>query len=187
MYRMRGAAPEKATALCLCAGIIADTLHLTSPTTTETDREILTWLSGVAGINGAEFVQEFFAAGSMLRESTPERALESDRKVFEENGWRMSISQIEELGLDVFAQRETDLHAALVALLEKQGLHFACLMVTDITEHDSVLLVAGNEKLIAEIEYPELRRHVFELAGVVSRKKQLFPYLSRIVAKVAAP
>jgi manganese-dependent inorganic pyrophosphatase len=47
--------------------------------------------------------------------------------------------------------------------------------------------VAGNEKLIAEIEYPELRRHVFELAGVVSRKKQLFPYLSRIVAKVAAP
>ena len=187
MFRMRGAAPEKATALCLCAGIIADTLHLTSPTTTETDREILTWLSGVAGINGAEFVQEFFAAGSMLRESTPERALESDRKVFEENGWRMSISQIEELGLDVFAQRETDLHAALVALLEKQGLHFACLMVTDITEHDSVLLVAGNEKLIAEIEYPELRRHVFELAGVVSRKKQLFPYLSRIVAKVAAP
>ena len=187
MYRMRGAAPDKATSLCLCAGIIADTLHLTSPTTTDTDHDILRWLSGLAEIDAAQFVQEFFAAGSMLRESTAERALESDRKVFEENGWRMSISQIEELGLDVFAERETELHAALVALLDKQGIHFACLMVTDITEHDSVLLVAGNEKLIAEIEYPELRRHVFELAGVVSRKKQLFPYLSRIVAKVAAP
>lgn len=187
MYRMRDAAPDKATAICLCAGIVSDTLHLTSPTTTNTDHEILEWLVGIAGIDREKFVRDFFAAGSMLRGSTAERALESDRKVFEENGWRISISQIEELGLGEFAKRETDLQSALEKLLDKHGLHFACLMVTDIGEHDSVLLVAGNEKLISEIEYPELRRHVYEMAGVVSRKKQLFPYLSRIVAKTAAP
>ena len=187
MYRMRDAAPDKATAICLCAGIISDTLHLTSPTTTNTDHEILEWLVGIAGINRAKFVQDFFAAGSMLRGSTAERALESDRKVFEENGWRISISQIEELGLGEFAKREAELHATLEKLLDKHALHFACLMVTDIGRHDSVLLVAGSDKLIAEIEYPELHRHVYKMAGVVSRKKQLFPYLSRIVAKVAAP
>ena len=187
MYRMRDAAPDKATAICLCAGIISDTLHLTSPTTTNTDHEILEWLVGIAGINRAKFVQDFFAAGSMLRGSTAERALESDRKVFEENGWRISISQIEELGLGEFAKREAELHATLEKLLDKHALHFACLMVTDIGRHDSVLLVAGSDKLIAEIEYPELHRHVYKMSGVVSRKKQLFPYLSRIVAKVAAP
>ena len=187
MYRMRDAAPDKATAICLCAGIISDTLHLTSPTTTNTDHEILEWLVGIAGIDRAKFVQDFFAAGSMLRGSTAERALESDRKVFEENGWRISISQIEELGLGEFAKREAELHATLVKLLDKHALHFACLMVTDIGRHDSVLLVAGSDKLIAEIEYPELHRHVYKMSGVVSRKKQLFPYLSRIVAKVAAP
>lgn len=187
MYRLRGSQPDKAAALCLCAGIVSDTLNLTSPTTTGTDHETLAWLAGIAGIDREQFVRDFFAAGSMLREATADKALESDRKVFEENGWRISISQIEELGLGEFEKREHELHAALERLLDRHGLHFACLMVTDITEHDSVLLAAGSGKIIAEIEYPELRRHVYEMPGVVSRKKQLFPYLSSIVARLSAP
>jgi manganese-dependent inorganic pyrophosphatase len=187
MYRMRGAAPDKGTAICLCAGIISDTLHLTSPTTTSTDKEILAWLAGIGGIDSAQFVKDFFAAGSMLRENTPDRALESDRKVFEENGWHISISQIEELGLDEFWKREKDLQAALQALLTKHSLHFACLMVTDITRHHSVLLVAGDQRVIDSIDYPEAKEHIYDMPGVVSRKKQLFPYMSHVVTKLAAP
>lgn len=187
MFQMRDAAPDRATALCLCAGIISDTLHLTSPTTTNTDHEILAWLAGIAGVESGKFARDFFAAGSMLRESCAARAIESDRKVFEENGWRVSISQIEELGLDEFWKRERELHSALDDLIAKHDLHFACLMVTDITRNDSVLLTAGSEKVMAEIEYPELRKHVHEMAGIVSRKKQLFPYLSLIVGKLSAP
>ncbi len=188
MYRMRQAAPDKGTAICLCAGIISDTLHLTSPTTTNSDREILEWLSGIGGIDSSQFVKDFFAAGSMLRENTPERALESDRKVFEENGWHISISQIEELGLDEFWKREAALQSALQTLLEKHSLHFACLMVTDITRHHSVLLVAGDQRVIDAIDYPQSRDgSVYEMAGVVSRKKQLFPYMSHVVTKLAPP
>lgn len=187
MYRMREAAPDKATAICLCAGIISDTLHLTSPTATNTDKEILEWLSGIGGIDSAQFVKDFFAAGSMLREHTPERALESDRKVFEENGWHISISQIEELGLDEFWKREGELQGALQALLTKHSLHFACLMVTDITRHHSVLLVAGDQRVIDAIDYPQAKENVYDMAGVVSRKKQLFPYMSHVVTKLAAP
>lgn len=187
MYRMRGLVPDKATALCLCAGLISDTLHLTSPTTTNTDKDILSWLSGVAGIDRDQFVKDFFAAGSMLRESTPAAAIESDRKEFEENGWRISISQIEELGLDEFWKREDDLLAALEAVRDKRGLHFSCLMVTDISEHNSVLLVTGNQRVIDGIEYPEMRPHLHHMPGVVSRKKQLFPYLGRVLSKIAAP
>jgi manganese-dependent inorganic pyrophosphatase len=184
MYRMRGAAPEKAVAICLCAGIISDTLHLTS---TDSDKEILTWLSDIGGIDSTQFVKDFFAAGSMLREQTPDRALESDRKVFEENGWHISISQIEELGLDEFWKREKELQGALQALLTKHSLHFACLMVTDITRHHSVLLVAGDARIIAAIDYPQAAPHVYDMPGVVSRKKQLFPYMSHVVTKLAAP
>ncbi len=189
MYRMQKAAPDRSTAVCLCAGIISDTLHLTSPTTTSTDREILEWLSGIAGIDCARFVKDFFAAGSMLREQTPERALESDRKVFEENGWHISISQIEELGLDGLWKREADLHRALEALLEKHSLHFACLMVTDITRHHSVLLTAGDKRIIEQVDadHAALRANVFDLPGVVSRKKQLFPYMSHVVTKLSPP
>lgn len=187
MFRMRAMVPDKATAICLCAGLISDTLHLTSPTTTNTDREILPWLAGIAGIDMKEFVREFFAAGSMLKDCVAASAIESDRKEFEENGWRISISQIEELGLGEFWKREEDLHAALDAVCKAKDLHFTCLMVTDITDHNSVLLVAGNQRVAEAIEYPQLRKHLFEMKGVVSRKKQLFPYLSRIVGKLAAP
>jgi manganese-dependent inorganic pyrophosphatase len=187
MHRMQGLEPDKPVAFCLCAGMIADTLHLTSPTTTDTDREILPWLAGIAGIDTTVFVQEFFAAGSMLRESAPAQAIESDRKEFEENGWRLSISQIEELGLAEFWKQEAALCDALAEIIGKRNVHFACLLVTDITAHNSVLVTAGNEKISDAIEYPKIAPHVFGLDGVVSRKKQLFPYISRVVAKLTAP
>ena len=187
MFRMRGLAPDQPTALCLCAGMVSDTLNLTSPTTTNTDREILPWLAGIAGIQAEAFVKDFFAAGSMLRENSPAAAVESDRKEFEENGWRISISQIEELGLDEFWKREQDLQAALDTVCKAKQVHFACLMVTDITEHYSVLLVAGNERVVEAIEYPRLHKHLFEMRGVVSRKKQLFPHLGRLLSKLSVP
>ncbi len=187
MYRMQNLAPEPPIAICLCAGLISDTLNLTSPTTTNTDREILPWLAGIAKLDVTQFTADFFAAGSMLRDNTPAAALESDRKEFEENGWRLSISQIEELGLDELWKNEAALHASLEKLRAERRMHFACLLVTDITMHDSVLLTAGDERLSDGIEYPKLKPHLFKLDGVVSRKKQLFPYLSRVVAKLAAP
>ena len=38
-------------AICLCAGILSDTLNLTSPTTARADREMLEWLTGIARID----------------------------------------------------------------------------------------------------------------------------------------
>ncbi|MBL9115204.1 MAG: putative manganese-dependent inorganic diphosphatase [Verrucomicrobiaceae bacterium] len=187
MYRMRAMTPDRAVALCLSAGLISDTLNLTSPTTTNTDRDILGWLCGIAGIDSEQFVKDFFAAGSMLKELAPAAAIESDRKEFTENGWRISISQIEELGLGEFWKREEALEAALKAVCEARKLHFACLMVTDITEHNSVLLTVGDERLTGAIDYPKKARHLFHMPGVVSRKKQLFPYLGRLMSKLAAP
>lgn len=187
MYRLRNLAPDRATAICLCGGLVSDTLNLTSPTTTGTDREILPWLAEIAGIDVVQFTADFFSAGSILRDKPAAVALESDRKEFEENGWRLSISQIEELGLDEFWKQEAALRGALENVVRQRGVHFACLLVTDITRHDSILLTAGSDRASDAIEYPEIKPQVFELKGVVSRKKQLFPYLSRVVGKLAAP
>ncbi len=187
MYRLRSLQPDKATALCLCAGMISDTLNLTSPTTTDTDRDILPWLAGLADIDVAKFTAGFFAAGSMLKDNPASEALESDRKEFDESGWRFSLSQIEELGLSEFWKQESELHSALEKIASERKLHFAGLLVTDITRHDSVFIVAGNPRIAEGIEYPQLKRGVFELKGVVSRKKQLLPYVCRMVGKLGAP
>jgi manganese-dependent inorganic pyrophosphatase len=186
MYRLRGLVPDRSTAICLSAGLIADTLKLTSPTTTNTDREILPWLAGLGGIDIDEFASGFFSAGSMLKDNAPEVAIESDRKAFEESGWRFSLSQIEELGLDEFWKHETALLEALKKLVAAQGLHFAGLLVTDIAEHNSLLLVVGDDRVEEAVEYPRIKRHLFELNGVVSRKKQLLPYVCRLVGRLTA-
>ncbi|MEZ5300439.1 MAG: putative manganese-dependent inorganic diphosphatase [Verrucomicrobiales bacterium] len=183
-YRQAQLEPPPDVAVCLCAGIISDTLNLTSPTATEVDREILAWLAQIGGVDVESFTKGFFAAGSLLKDCAPTEALESDRKEFEESGWRLSISQIEELGLSYFWDQEKALAEELEKLRKKRKLHLACLMVTDVTQHFSVLLACGDKRLLERIEYPEKRAGLYEMPGVVSRKKQLFPHIGRAVAGV---
>ena len=96
----RDVEPSRSTAICLCAGILSDTLNLTSPTTARADREMLEWLTGIAKIDAKKFTEEFFATGSLLRSKTaPSAIVQADRKTFTEYGHKISISQIEEIGM----------------------------------------------------------------------------------------
>jgi manganese-dependent inorganic pyrophosphatase len=177
--------PTKPTAVCLAAGIISDTLKLTSPTTTKQDEKMLQWVAGLAGIDVDEFTRGFFEAGSILKELPSAGVLNADRKEYVEAGWRLSISQIEELGLETLPEREKDLHEALHTLRLDRTLDFACLLVTDITLHRSLLLIDGDPRVLDAIDYPRLRKNVCDLDGVVSRKKQFFPYLSARLSKIS--
>ena len=182
-FRESGKEPDAATALCLCAGLISDTLNLTSPTTTDVDRELRDWLAGIAGVNGDEFAAEFFAAGSLLVHGTPEQIIGSDRKEFTEQGDQISLSQIEELSLDVFPQRREALEVALREVLERGGFALAALLVTDIKSHHSLLLAVGDEKVLEALEFRRCDATLYEAPGIVSRKKQLFPAVCRGLAK----
>ncbi|MEM1441254.1 MAG: putative manganese-dependent inorganic diphosphatase [Verrucomicrobiota bacterium] len=183
-FRAHDITPEKGIALCICAGIISDTLNLTSPTTTEEDREVLEWASSIANVDVDKFKEFFFSAGSVLRGSDVTQAINSDRKEFEESGYRLSISQVEEIGFDYFWPSRDDLQEALRNTIEANGLDFACLMVTDITLNDSLLLVESSPEIRQRISYPKKDSHLFSLKGVVSRKKQLFPYIGSVLAEI---
>lgn len=182
-FRQNGWKPDRATALCLCGGMISDTLNLTSPTTTDTDRDILPWLAEIAGVEPDVFARDFFAAGSMLRSAPADKMIGLDRKEFHEHGWRISISQIEETGLDAFPCRRQELEEGLAALREDRDLDCAALLVTDIRRLYSLLLISGEEAIIREIDSARDKCGTFRLDGVVSRKKQFFPYMSRVLAK----
>lgn len=185
LYQLSSLRPTPPVATCLCAGIISDTLKLTSPTTTNTDREMLAWLAGQAGLVVDEFAREFFAAGSMLRGADIGTILNTDCKSFTEHGWKIVISQIEELSLDAFQGRADELRDGLRELCRQKGADFACLMITDITRHFSLLLTSGNQAVVDEIDFPRLEPDLFEMNGIVSRKKQFFPYISRVLARAA--
>ncbi|MEC8824275.1 MAG: putative manganese-dependent inorganic diphosphatase [Verrucomicrobiota bacterium] len=183
-FRINKLTPGKSTALCICAGIISDTLNLTSPTTTDLDQEILGWAGKIAEIDVDKFKEFFFAAGSVLRGSDIKQAVGSDRKEFEESGYTLSISQVEEIGFDYFWPSREELQQELRSLISERGLDFACLMVTDITQNDSLLLIEASSEIRSKISYPRKDSHLFNLKGVVSRKKQLFPYISSVLAEI---
>lgn len=182
-FRGHGLEPSRGIAVCICAGIISDTLNLTSPTTTDEDRSVLEWASGIAGVDVDRFKDGFFSAGSVLRGGNFEDAVGSDRKEFEESGYRVSISQVEEIGFDYFWPAREVLQEELRRLMREHQLDLACLMITDITLNDSLLLIEAPPEVREKIGYPRKDSHLFVLKGVVSRKKQLFPFIGSLLAE----
>lgn len=185
-FRAAGLVPEPGIALCMASGIISDTLHLRSPTTTDVDREILAWLEGLCAIDLATYAREFFEIGSALRSSTPAGVIREDCKEFTEHGRRFSISQIEETGFDLFWERKTELRAALEEFATRQRLDFAALLITDVVTNGSLLLLSQESEAWEETNYPRLGPGLYSLKGIVSRKKQLLPLVSQLLAAARA-
>jgi manganese-dependent inorganic pyrophosphatase len=182
LFKTHKLKPEANIAGIMMAGIISDTLLLNSPTATPLESELLNWLSPIAGIEPEALADIIFSAGSVVINSKPSEVISSDCKIYDEGELRFSVSQIEELGFDKFWKSEDALGKALEAYRAKEGLFFSFLLVTDINSHDSLLVVAGNDELKASINYPQRgQSNIYELSGVVSRKKQLIPYVSSLL------
>jgi manganese-dependent inorganic pyrophosphatase len=171
----RGLMPHPGVAMCLCAGIVSDTLCLTSPTTTLLDREMLSWLTGVAGVDAKKFTEEFFAVGSLIASGTPDEILNADRKEFTEQGLNVSISQVEERDLHGFAARREELEACLRDLHLSKRYDVSVLAVTDVALHHSMMLAIGPEAALAKLPFERRDESLFHAPGVVSRKRQIFP------------
>jgi manganese-dependent inorganic pyrophosphatase len=162
----------------LLAGVVSDTLNLTSPTTTPRDSEVLKRLEEISQVNAREFTEKLFASGSLLTLKPAPQAVATDCKEYRENGAAFSVAQIEEIGFEQFWKRKEELLAALENYRAGKAYLFSTLLVTDVATQNSLLLVVGDEKFIKRIDHPRLEPGIYELRDVVSRKKQLLPYLT---------
>ncbi|HXG46004.1 MAG TPA: DHHA2 domain-containing protein, partial [Methylomirabilota bacterium] len=162
----------------LLAGLVSDTLNLTSPTTTARDAEVLAQLEKLSGVCARDFTEKLFSSGSVLISMQPAQAIVADCKEFREGGHIFSVAQIEELGFDPFWKQKDAVREALEAYRARKGYHFSALLVTDVTTNSSLLLITGSADFLKCIDYPRVEEGIYELAGVVSRKKQLLPYLT---------
>ena len=169
----------------LLAGVVSDTLNLTSPTTTPRDAEVLKKLEALAGVNAREFTEKLFASGSLLTLKPAPQAITTDCKEYHEDGVKFSVAQIEEIGFDQFWKRKDELLEALGVYRRKRGYHYSAMLVTDVTTQCSLLLVVGDEEFTRRIDYPRLEPGIYELRDVVSRKKQLLPYLTHCLRQAS--
>lgn len=112
--------------------------------------------------------------------------MRSDFKIYDEEGVRFAVSQVEELGFGNFWQQGKAIAAALQDLRDEERLAFACLLVTDINTQNSLLLTKGDPGFISRISYSHVEKdEIFDLPGIVSRKKQLIPYLANVLREMA--
>jgi manganese-dependent inorganic pyrophosphatase len=165
----------------LLAGLVSDTLNLSSPTTTGVDGETLRKLEKICGVNAREFTEKLFASGSLLTSKPAPKAITTDCKEYKEDGGRFSVAQIEEIGFDQFWKRKAELLAALETYRHSRRYQFSALLVTDVNHQSSLLVIVGDEDLIAGIRYPRIEPGIFEMKDIVSRKKQLLPYLTHLL------
>ena len=187
LFRRDGLQPSPAIAGIMMSGLISDTLHLNGPTTTGKDAIMLAWLSEISGVNSKQLADEIFNSGSVILANPPEKVVRSDFKIYEEEGIRFAVSQVEELGFGNFWQHAKPITRAVQDLRDEERLAFAALLVTDINTQNSLLLVKGDPTFIGKISYPHVEQdEIFDMPGVVSRKKQLIPYLSTLIKEMAA-
>ncbi|AHF93771.1 pyrophosphatase [Opitutaceae bacterium TAV5] len=187
LFRRDELRPTPQIAGILMSGIIADTLHLNSPTSTEKDSVVLAWLSQIAGVDSRALADEIFSSGSVILASPPDKVIRSDFKVYDEDGVRFAVSQVEELGFGNFWKNSKKLAEALEEMCTSEKLAFAGLLITDINTQNSLLIVKGDADFIRRISYPAVEHgEIFDMPGIVSRKKQLIPYLTTVLHEMAA-
>lgn len=180
----KGIEPERRIAGLLLSGIISDTLMLKSPTATERDREMVSRLSNIAGIDPVAYSMELFKAGSGLSGKAPIDIIKADFKAYEVKGKKFGIGQVEVVGFGEFYDVRAALEEGLLRLKEAEGYSLAGLLVTDISYGNSLLLAIADSEVSSTLGYPSAGKNLYELKGVLSRKKQVVPHIFNLFAKL---
>lgn len=177
-------APPQLAGLLL-AGLVSDTLMLTSPTTTERDRQAAERLGRWAFVGGSplesetvhSFGEQVLQSGTGLASRTPEEIVSADFKLYDAGGMRFGVSQVEVTNRSQVKEHLDNLRDALVALKESKGLDFVLLMITDVVRNASYLLLTNHVPQLEDLPYPRRPDGTLNAEGVVSRKMQLLPTL----------
>jgi manganese-dependent inorganic pyrophosphatase len=177
-------APPKIAGLLL-AGIFSDTLHFTSPTTTDRDiravERISRWAfsanSPLKGETVESFGESVLKAGAGISTRDPDEIVTTDTKTYSSDGLNFGIAQAEVTDLMQVDKHLDDLIAALERLQLSKGLDFTMLMVTDVVRGSSRLVINNPPPTFDDLPYPANPDGTRHAKGVVSRKKQLLPVI----------
>ncbi len=173
--------PSEVAGIMLCA-ILSDTVIFKSPTCTKADTKAVKELAKIAGIEDPKALgMEMFKIKSAV-EGTPIRDLVMrDFKDFNMSGTKVGIGQLETVDITMFDAMKEDLLSDLSTLKQEGERHSVLLLLTDIMKEGSLLLVASDDvsKIEAAFECKIEDNRVW-LDGVLSRKKQVVPFLEKI-------
>ena len=160
----------------LLSAIISDTLLFKSPTCTEKDIKVATKLAEIANVDVNTYGLDMLKAGTDLSDFTAEELINIDSKPFETNGIKYQVAQVNTASIEEVLKEKTDIETAMNSFVKENGKDVFMLLITDIIENNSQIVVAGSYKELVEKAFNvKLEDNMAFLPGIVSRKKQVVP------------
>ena len=179
-FKNRNIEIEKTEAILMASAIISDTLLLKSPTTTKHDVNALEELGKIAGINIEEYGLEMLKAGTDLDDFSAEELINLDAKSLDKEGTKFVIAQVNTVSIEDVLKRQNELEEAINNAIEEKGLSLFVLAITDILNSNSEIIALGTKTDAVEKAFDKkLENNRAFLEGVVSRKKQLLPFIDK--------
>jgi manganese-dependent inorganic pyrophosphatase len=179
MYKFNNQKPDADVAKLMMGAIISDTVNFQGPTTTDIDKVAAKELAEIAGVAdlGAFATAQFEAKSDIASVSAAELILR-DQKVFEMAGEKLAIGQLELTSLETAFSKKDEMLVEMGQLQADKGYHSTIVLLTDITKLDTTaLIISKDADKVAKALNSAVVDHMFELPGVVSRKKQIIPFL----------
>ena len=182
LFKENGLTPSKETAGLMLSAIISDTLLFKSPTCTQCDAKAGKELAEIAGVDLKEYGLEMLKAGTALGDKSEAELLNMDMKIFEIDGSKIGVAQVNTVNEAEVLERKEKLLAEIDNIIAKEGLKFFMLAITNILTNDSAALISGDGNDVVEKAFGEkVDSNLVTLKGVVSRKKQIIPPLTKAI------
>ena len=163
----------------MLSAIISDTLLLKSPTTTDDDKKAVEELAKIADIDYEEYGLEMLKAGTDLSSFTIDEILDLDAKQIDFKDVKSIVNQVNTASIPDVLEMKDELEAGIEKIIEKEDLDLFILLITDIINSNSQVIVLGKDAALVEKAYGvKLEDNTALLEGVVSRKKQVVPIMT---------
>ncbi|MGY3480512.1 manganese-dependent inorganic pyrophosphatase [Staphylococcus cohnii] len=183
MYKERGFEIKPEIAGLMISAIISDSLLFKSPTCTQQDIDAAEALKSIADIDLESYGLEMLKAGASTTDKTASELLNMDAKSFNMGDYITRIGQVNTVDIDEVFQRQEELEKEMLEVSTNEKYDLFVLLVTDIINSDSKILVVGAEKdKVGNAFNVQLDNNTAFLPGVVSRKKQVVPQITEALS-----
>lgn len=182
MYQENNIEIPREIAGVMLSGILSDTLALTSPTTTDLDRQVVSFLAKIVDIDYQKYALDMFKAGTSLQGKTIEEIVNTDIKGFANDDLTFAVSQVFTLDIDSILSRKEEYIDYINELAKNKEYRLVLLVVTDIIRNGSYLFYTdGSSEIIGDgFDITDMKQGTY-VDGVVSRKKQVVPAIMDVI------
>ncbi|MBU5272830.1 manganese-dependent inorganic pyrophosphatase [Staphylococcus caprae] len=183
MYKERGFEIKPHIAGLMISAIISDSLLFKSPTCTQEDVNAAQALKDIANVDLDSYGLDMLKAGASTTDKSVETLLDMDAKSFTMGDYVTRIAQVNTVDIDEVLNRKDELEKVMLEVSANEKYDLFVLVVTDIINSDSKILVVGAEKdKVGQAFDVQLDDGMAFLSGVVSRKKQVVPQITEVLS-----